>query len=147
VQAFKFKGLVIDRQPRISALFEVRAYKIRSMVNFLVDTGARASAITEKEATIMGIDCSSLPFFKYKSVGFGGFYRNRIINRQVILTFKSNKDFHQIKRSSFMVTCIPPKVSGEEREKLIRYIPNVLGMDILKEFKTCVTKNQVELIL
>jgi len=117
------------------------------MVDFLVDTGARASAITEKEATIMGIDCPSLPFFKHKSVGFGGFYRNRIINRQVTLTFQSNKDFHQIKLSSFMVTCIPPEVSGEEREKLIRYIPNVLGMDILRHFKTCVTKNQVELIL
>jgi len=148
VLAFKFNGFVINRQPRISVLFEVRAYKASKIVDFLVDTGTTYSAITEKEATIMKIDCSLLPYHKLRSVGFGGFFRNRIINREVILTFKSNKDEYQIKRGGgFMVTCIPPNVVGEDREELIRYTPNVLGMDILRYFKTCVTKNQVELIL
>jgi len=144
---FTFKGLVINRQPKISVLFEVRAYKISKVVDFLVDTGTTYYAITEKEATIMGIDCSSLPYFKREAVGFGGLFRNRMINRQVILTFKSNEDEYKIKCGSFIVTCVPPNMTGEEREKMIRYTPNVLGMDILRRFRTCVDKNQVELIL
>lgn len=117
------------------------------IINFLVDTGTTYSAITEKEATIMGINCLSLPYHRREAVGFGGMFRNRMINREVILTFKSNKDEHKIKRSSFLVACIPPNIMGETREKMIRYTPCVLGMDILREFRTCVTKNQVELIL
>jgi len=147
VPAFKFNGLVINRQPRISVLFEVKAFKVSKIVDFLVDTGTTYSAITEKEAMIMGIDCSVLPYYKLRSIGFGGFFRNRMINREIILTFKSKEDEYKIKPGGFQVVCIPPEVVGEDREKLIRYIPNVLGMDILRNFKTCVTKNQVELIL
>ncbi|MFB0514017.1 MAG: hypothetical protein ACETVQ_00420 [Candidatus Bathyarchaeia archaeon] len=76
-----------------------------------------------------------------------GTVRNRMINRQVILTFKSNEDEYKIKCGSFIVTCVPPNMTGEEREKMIRYMPNVLGMDILRRFRTCVDKNRVELIL
>ena len=144
---FKFKGLVINRQPRISVLFEVKAYDVGKMVDFLVDTGAFFSAITEREATIMNIDCSSLPFSKHEAVGFGGLFRSRMINREVVLTFRSDKDEYKVRCGGFLVACIPPNVSGEEREKMIRYTPNVLGMDILRRFRTCVDENQVELIL
>jgi len=144
---FKFKGLVINRQPKISVLFEVKSYNVKKIVDFLVDTGTTYSAITEKEATIMNIDVSSLPYFKREAVGFGGLFRNKMINRLVVLTFKSNEDEHQIKCGSFIVTCIPPNISAEDREKTIRYTPNVLGMDILHIFRTCVEKNQVELTL
>lgn len=48
------------------------------MVSFLVDSGAKASAITEKEATIMGIDYSSLPYTKSDAIGFGGKFKNRL---------------------------------------------------------------------
>ena len=144
---FKFKGLVINRQPKISVLFEVKSYNVKKIVDFLVDTGTTYSAITEKEATIMNIDVSSLPYFKHEAVGFGGLFRNKMINRLVVLTFKSNEDEHQIKCGSFIVACIPPNISAEDREKMIRYTPNVLGMDILHNFRTCVEKNQVELTL
>jgi len=117
------------------------------MVSFLVNSGAKTSAITEKEATIMGIDCSSLPYAKGESIGFGGFFRNRNINREVILTFKSNQDEHRMKLGSFRVNCVPPNLTGEEREKLIRLTPNVLGMDILRVFKIYLDTNRVELTL
>lgn len=103
------------------------------------------SAITEKEATIMGIDCYSLPYFKKEAVGFGGLFKNRMINRQVILTFSSNKNEYKVKCGCFLVVCVPPTLGDEEREKMHRYTPNVLGMDILIRFKTCVNKNGVEL--
>lgn len=115
------------------------------MVEFVVDTGAVFSAITEKELTIMGIDCNSLPYSKGESIGFGGVFQNRMINRQVTLTFGSNETEYKIKCGSFLVVCVPPTSKGEEREKIIRCTPNVLGMDILRRFKTCVIKEKVEL--
>jgi hypothetical protein len=117
------------------------------MIDFLIDTGTTYSAITEKEATIMGLSCSSLPFAKKEAVGFGGLFKNRIINRPVTLTFRSNQDEHKITCPSFYVICTPPNIESEEREKMIRYTPSVLGMDILRNFKTYVEKDQVELIL
>ena len=147
VQAFRFRGLVINRQPRISVLFEVKAYKAKRIVDFLVDTGTTYSAITEKDVAIMKIDYSALPYYKRRAVGFGGFFQNRMINRQIILTFKSKEDEYKITLGSIQVIGVPSTITGEEREKLIRYIPNVLGMDILRRFRTCVDKNYVELIV
>jgi hypothetical protein len=117
------------------------------MVSFLVDSGAKASAITEKEATIMGIDYSSLPYTKSDAIGFGGKFKNRTINREVILTFKSNQDEHKIKLGSFRINCLPPNLSREDREELIRLTPNVLGMDILRIFRIYIDANRVELTL
>ena len=109
----------------------------------MVDTGAVYSGITEKEATIMKIDCSSLPFHQREAIGIGGPFRNKMINREIVLTFRSGKDEYKTKCSSFIVICIPPSVPSEQREKMIRYTPNVLGMDILSKFKTYVDKNEV----
>ena len=118
------------------------------MVNFVVDSGSLFSAITEKEATLMGIDCSFLPKSKIGAIGFGGTFTPKIINRLVLLTFKSGKNEHKIRFSSgFMVICIPPNVTGHDREEMLRFTPNVLGMDILTKFRTCINKKKVELTL
>jgi len=114
----------------------------------LIDSGSVFSALSEKEATLMGLDCSLLPESKRKAVGFGGLFTPKIINRLVILTFKSNKEEHKIRCSNgFRVTCISPSVTSEEREKLLRFTPSVLGMDILGKFKMYMDKNKVELRL
>ena len=136
---------MINRQPRISAFFECKALKVSKIVDFVIDTGAVYSALSEKEATIMGIDCYSLPYNKSDAVGFGGLFRNRMINRQVTLTFGTNDNEYNLRCGCFMIVCIPPNLQGEEREKMMRYTPNILGMDILRRFKTCIIKNKVEL--
>ena len=118
------------------------------MIDFLIDTGAVFSAISEKEATLMGVDCSFLPESKEEAIGFGGSFKTKMINRLVTITFKSNKKEHKIKYSSgFRVVCIPPNIESEEREKLLRYTPSVLGMDILAKFEIYINKDKVELNL
>lgn len=112
-----------------------------------MDTGAKFSAITEKEVTIMGLNCPSLPYAKGEAIGFGGLFKNRMINRRVVLTFKSGGAEYKIKCGSFLVVCVPPNAKGDVREKIIRYTPSVLGMDILSRFRTSVDKNHVELTL
>ncbi|MCK4822886.1 hypothetical protein KA005_44400 [bacterium] len=124
----------------------MKALKVKKVVNFLIDTGANYSGITEKEATILGIDTSILPDSKKGGIGFGGTFRNKMINREVILTFQSKNNECKIKCSKFIVIHIPPKVSGKAREEMLRYTPNILGMDILSKFRLYLDKNQVELI-
>ncbi|MEA2066334.1 MAG: hypothetical protein U9O65_04470 [Thermotogota bacterium] len=96
----------------------------------------------------MGLDCSVLPESKYEAVGFGGMFKTKMINRLVTLTFKFGENEHKVKYSSgFRVICPPPHITSEEREKLLRYTPSVLGMDILAKFKVYVNKHKVELKL
>jgi hypothetical protein len=96
----------------------------------------------------MGIHVPVLSYAKGKAIGFGGFFRNKIINREVVLTFNGDEGEYKIKcGGGFIVILIPPNLSTEERENLIRLTPNVLGMDILRRFRTVVEENQVELIL
>lgn len=118
------------------------------MVNFMVDTGSLFSAVTEKEAILMGLDCSKLPESKIGAIGFGGTFKTKIINKLVKLTFKYGKNEHTINYSSgFPVICIPPTVRGKDREQMLRLTPAVLGMDILVKFKIYMDKLNVVLTL
>ena len=118
------------------------------MVDFMVDTGSLFSAITEKEAVLMGLDCSRLPESKIGAIGFGGTFTPKMMNRLVKLTFKSDKNEHTIRFSSgFMVISIPPTVEDKYREEMLRFTPNVLGMDILVKFEVYMDKRKVELTL
>jgi hypothetical protein len=119
------------------------------MIDFLVDTGSIFSALSEKEATLMGIDCSELPEAKGEAIGFGGLFKARMINRLVTLTFSSGKQEYRINyNSGFKVICIPTDVTREIREKLLRHTPSVLGMDILlQKFNAYVDEQKVELEL
>jgi len=96
----------------------------------------------------MGLESAVFPEDKREAIGFGGLFRNRIINCLVHFTFKSNADEHKINYSSGLrIVCIPKNVSPEDREKLIQYTPCVLGMDILRNFHTHVSKDKVVLEL
>jgi len=114
----------------------------------MVDTGSLFSAITEREAALMGLDCSRLPESKIPAIGFGGKFKTKMINRLVILTFRQDKNEHRIRYSrGFRVICTPPGIKEEDKEELLRLTPNVLGMDILTRFETRVRKPKVELTL
>ena len=116
------------------------------MVPFLVDSGSLFSALNEKEAVLMGLDCSSLPDSKGETVGFGGTFRTKVINRLVFLTFKYGNDKYKMRYSQgFRVVYIPPHVGRDEREKLMRYTPSVLGMDVLTKFKVYMDKHKIVL--
>jgi len=114
----------------------------------LVDTGSVFSAITEKEATLMGIECAILPEAKGDAIGFGGFFKNRMINRSVFLIFDSGKEKYKINFSSGLkVICVPSDLDQEDRERYFRLTPCVLGMDVLRYFETRVSKDRIELEL
>lgn len=140
---------MISNRPMITALFEVPYYHCSKAIQFLIDTGASKSAITEKESGLLGIDCDSLPEAKIGAIGFGGTFKNKVINRPVFLTFSAtNDETYKLPYSQgFQIVCISKDASPDEKEKLRRYTPPVLGMDILDKFKIYVDKKKVELTL
>ncbi len=133
----------------ITVLFEVPYYHCSKSIRFLIDTGATRSAITETEAALIGLDCDLLPEAKVGAIGFGGTFKNKVINRPVYLTFSSaNDQTHRIPYAQgFQIVCIPARVSQNELEKMRRYTPCVLGMDILCKFKLYLDKKKVVLSL
>lgn len=116
------------------------------MVIFLIDTGSSYSALSEKDAILLGIDCSSLNYAKGESISFAGTFKTKMINMLVVLTFRTGvNELRQNYSSGFRVICIPTDISPEQREKMLRYTPSVLGMDILSKFEIVVNKKRVEL--
>lgn len=127
-------------------LFEVPALHCSRVVQFLVDTGSTYSAITEKEAILLGIEIAVLPEAKKGAVGFGGTFKNKIINYPVFLRFKSPTEEYKITYGNgFQIICIPPNLPDKEREIWLRYCPCVLGMEVLRKFQVYVDKRKVEL--
>jgi len=96
----------------------------------------------EKDAKLINLDCSFLPYEKKDSFGFGGKFKNKIIDRLVTLVFSSNNEEHRINCTNFKVFCIPPNIPDKEREELIRVTPSVLGMNVISEFKLYMEKNR-----
>jgi hypothetical protein len=113
----------------------------------LLDSGATKSMITEKDAAIIGIDCYDFPECKEDSIGFGGTFRNRMINCPIKLTFgKGNAHEYCVHHDSGLrLIMVPPTVTGEDREKLIRSTPSVLGMDVIERFQFTIDHGKVQL--
>jgi hypothetical protein len=106
----------------IPVFFDCRSLKVSGIVNFLVDTGSIFSALSEKQATLMKIDCSLLPESKGKAVGFGGTFKTRMINYPVNLIFESGNDKFKVNYDSgFRVNCIPKDAREEDKELMLRH--------------------------
>lgn len=126
-------------------IFSVKSEDISRLLWFTVDSGSCFSAISEAEAILAGIDCSTLPFAKLETVGFGGFFRPRMINKQVELTFVTDEGEYGVPRSGFMVICPPENVEEKVRKREIEVTPSVFRMDILSRFDVHIYRKRVEL--
>ena len=115
------------------------------MVWFVVDTGSVFSALSEKDIVLMGIDCFALPEAKKEAIGFGGFFKSRLLNMQVQLIFSATDgQEYRISQSGF--TVISPPKDAPKREEIVALSPSVLGMDILSKFDIHIYQKKIELI-
>jgi len=132
----------------ISVFVEIPRHHCSRSVTFLVDSGATNSILIEPDASLMGLDCSIFPDCKQLSVGFGGTFRNKVINCPVRLTFGSDKQKYILPfDSGLSLMIIPPHLSAQDKEIILRSTKSVIGMDILRHFKTYIDKNKVELTI
>jgi len=142
----KVLGINDGRKPRVPAFFCIKSLDIMKLVWFLLDTGSIFSILNESEALLMGIEPTTLPYAKVESIGFGGTFKHRMINRSVELIFKtSENDFYKIPQSGFRV-CSPEDKDPEKRKRMVELTPCVVGMDVLSKFEIHIYKKKIELI-
>ncbi len=142
----KILGINDGRRPRIPVFFVVETLQANKLVWFLVDTGSCFSALNESEALLMGLDLAVLPYVKGESIGFGGYFKPRTINRPVKLIFQTaDNGQYSLQQSGFRI--ISPEHTDEEtRRKIVELTPCVLGMDILNKFEIHIYSKRIELI-
>lgn len=81
-------GIVAGIRPRVQASLSIKSLELTGKsLWFTVDTGSSFSALSEADATLIGIDCSSLALAKGQAIGFGGFFKPRMIDEQIELIF------------------------------------------------------------
>jgi hypothetical protein len=79
---------------------------------------------------------------------FGGTFRNRMINCPVKLIFGADKQKYTLTYDGgFRILTIPPHLTAQEKETIIRSTPSVLGMGVIRDFKMYLDKNKVELTI
>ncbi len=103
---------------------------IEETAEFLVDTGADVTMLSEKDALRIGLNYKKLEKAKKDSGGIGGKAETYII--EVII--KIEPDF--IRRTKILTirNKLPKDISKEETKKLHQRIPSLLGRDIIGEF-------------
>ena len=115
-------------------------------VDFVIDTGATYSALSEHDALLLGIDVLTLPKEKGIGIGFGGVFTPRLLNKEVGLTFYDTQgDRYRLKKSDLHVITAPEDADEDTRRQVVARTPSVLGYDILSRFELYMNKRMVEL--
>jgi len=119
---------------------------VSGRVDFLVDTGATFSALSEREAVIIGIDLPTLPREYRGEIGFGGEFTPRVLNKETRLTFYGTRGTTYTHRIRDLRVISPPEnLDREKREELLARTPSILGYDVLSDFELHMNKRKVEL--
>jgi hypothetical protein len=104
--------------------------------------------LTEKDALLIGLEFAMFSECRQLSIGFGGTFKNRMINCPVKLTFGADGQKYTLSYDSgFRIMTIPSHLSSQERETIMRSTPSVLGMDVLRYFRMYLDKDKVELTI
>jgi len=141
-------GVVTGIRPRVQAILSIKGLEITTKpIWFTLDTGSTFCTLAESDATLNGIDCSMLPLAKRESIGFGGLFKPRMIDRQCELIFNTDGGEYKVGRSGLVVVCPPDEVEPKVREQMLRLTPSVIGMDVLNRFDIHIYKKRVQLDL
>ncbi|MGA2239152.1 MAG: hypothetical protein ABSG74_08065 [Candidatus Bathyarchaeia archaeon] len=119
----------------VTALFVCDHLGIKTNERFIVDTGTVHTTIPETRATDMGVNLETLGKYKVKikTGGIGGGTDARLLGGiRLIFTGTDNLPVEE-KLQSVHVLRNPPARNEEERN-ILRTIPCLLGLDIIRRF-------------
>jgi hypothetical protein len=111
-------------------------------VNFIVDTGADITSLSEFEAMKLGIDYKSLPASTKPTLTGGGPAETYVLD-DVILILPTDTGANEFHLDWIHVLCVPRrKGSRGEREDRVRMaFPNLIGRDFLRKYKVKLVAN------
>lgn len=120
----------------VTAILESKSPHTYATIEFLVDTGATNTTISDRDATRLGIDYTALEKLANGMLGIGGTVGTYILKDAKLLFHKEDRKTHT---ENLKHICILKHASPDER---ILRIPSVLGRDILNKHALIYDKRQ-----
>ena len=120
-----------DKGISISCFFAVPSQlNANGATNFIIDTGAQITAITEIEADRLNIEYQDLPLASKPTISVGGKGFARILKEVIFIFNTINGSTQEFLMEEIHIMGIPkPK-----DRPMLRFIPNLLGTDFLKKY-------------
>lgn len=120
----------------ITAILESKSLHIYATIEFLVDTGATNTTISDRDATRLGIDYNALEKLAGGMLGIGGTVDTYLLKEPKLLFHREDKKTHT---ENLEHICILRHSALNER---ILRIPSILGRDILNKHALVYDKRQ-----
>ena len=111
----------------VAAILESKTLHIYASVEFLVDTGATRTTISDKDAIRLGIDYLALEKLGEGMLGIGGTVDTYLLKDTTLIFHKADKKTHEEALERICVLKHP-----QLNERILR-IPSILGRDILNK--------------
>jgi len=121
--------------PYVNALLTCETFNIRHPIEFLIDTGASRTTLSDTDATRLGIQHQKLARLREGTTGIGGVVATFTPPR-VKLIFKTIQDTHIEELPRVFV------LRHKKGDENIRRIPSLLGRDILNKFRLLLDKER-----
>lgn len=126
--------------PYVNALLICEPFNIRRPIEFLIDTGASRTTLSDTDATRLGIQYQKLARLREGTTGIGGVVATSVLPR-VKLIFKTVQDTHIEELPQIFV------LRHKKVDENIKRIPSLLGRDILNKFTLLLNKERGLVVL
>ena len=112
----------------VTTIFESKSLHISVTMEFLVDTSAARTTISDRDAARIGIDYAALERLAGSMLGIGGTVETYIVKDPKLLFHTEDHEAHEEKLEQIYAI---KHASVDER---ILRIPSILGRDILNKY-------------
>ncbi len=110
-------------------------------IRFVVDTGASSTIIADKDALRLGLDYSKLQQSE-GILGIGGADVEAFLLKGVSIIFRDSKSSYHVERLD-KIRVLRHYARDVKQRRLMRRIPSLLGVDILKKYQIRYDKDGV----
>jgi hypothetical protein len=119
--------------PAVKAFISIEKLKVKGYIKFLLDTGASATAILDRDRELLGIGINGLEKAPTRIGGIGGLVDTYIV-RDAKIILKTLEGEHVEILDVLVLKHDFSRLSGEEIRRMLA-IPSLLGRDVMRKFK------------
>jgi len=132
--------------PFVKAVVVSEGLNMSRIVDFLIDTGASASIIFDKDLRYLKLDVSRLKKAERDVGGVGGLVKTYVIE-DAALVFRTLEGAVVEEELNLLVGSHDLRSLDTESRRLIMVIPSLLGRDVLRRFRLVYDERSDEVYL